>query len=70
MFPESFDEIVGAGKVPGCQQMGLGFLRAAQAHIVHHSHQMQVNGGNRVHFILHGQGRFHHAQTFGVISLQ
>ena len=52
------------------QQVRLGPLRLLQAHIVHHRHQVQIDGGDGKHLCLHGKGSLHNADALSVIALQ
>ena len=70
VFPEGFDEIVRPGDLPGGQQMGLGLFRRLETHVVHHRHQMQVDGGDGVGGRSHGKGSLHHPGAVGVVLLQ
>ena len=70
MLSESLDQIVGPGKFPGCQQMHLSLLGLLETHVIHHRHQVQVDGGDGVYLRLHGQCGVHQADAFLVFLLQ
>ena len=43
-LPKALDEIVRSGNLPGGEQMGLGAADLLHAHVVHHRHQVQIDG--------------------------
>ena len=48
----------------------LGMFRLLQAHIIHHRHQMEVNGRDGILLSLQGKGGFHNADAFSIFPLQ
>ncbi len=70
VLSEPFDQIVRLSQFPGRQQVGLGMFRLLQAHIIHHRHQMEVNGRDGILLSLQGKGGFHNADAFAVVPLR
>ena len=70
MFPEALDEVVGPGQGPGGEQMGPRPVGLLQAHVVHHRHQVQVDGGDGVALSAHPQHTFHDPGAGAVVPLE
>ena len=70
VLPEALDEVVGLGQGPGGQEVGSGLFGLLQAHVIHHRHQVEVEGGDGVGRRPHGQRPLHQAGTGAVLPFQ
>lgn len=70
VLAQRLDQAIGPGEIPRRQQMPAGLVRAALCHEVHDGNEMQVDGGDGIDVVLHGEGAQHHAQARLVLTLQ
>lgn len=67
---EGLDQVVRLGQFPTGQQVAWGPFRLLKAHVVHHRHHVHIDGGDREHLCLHGEGGLHDAGALTVIAQQ